>query len=75
MKSLAQVCVLSADLRVMRGEFGIDERAEQRNNAACKPRAENERGRVNLLRDDVRIDEDARTDDAAHHNHRRIEQP
>jgi hypothetical protein len=30
---------------------------------------------MNLLRNDVRIGEDARADDTAHHNHRRVEQP
>lgn len=74
MKSLAQVCVLSADFGLRRREFRINERAKQCDDAAQHPRAENEYGRVNLLRDDIRIDEDARTDDAAHYNHRRIKQ-
>jgi hypothetical protein len=74
-EGFAEVGVLPAHLGASRGQLGVDERARERDRATGEPRAEDEEGRVHLLRDDVRVDEDARADDAAHHDHRRVEQP
>src|SRR2546423_3361117 len=74
MEGVAQVRVLAADFGAARGQLGVDERARERDCAAREPSAEYEEGRVNLPRDDRGVDEDAGADDAAHHDHRRVEQ-
>ncbi len=73
MERLAEIRVLPADLGPSRRELRVDERARERDGAARDPREQNQERRVNLPRDDVRVNEDARPDDAAHHDHRRVE--
>lgn len=73
MKRFAKVGVLAADLRHASGEFGVDESAEQGDDSSCDPRAQNQRGGVHQIRDDVWIDEDSGADDAAHHHHSGVE--
>src|SRR3954465_6586400 len=73
MIGIAQVRVLPADLGAQRRELRIRERAEQRDDAAGYPRADDQRRCVDRARHDVRVDEDARTDDAAHHDHGGVE--
>ena len=75
MKGLAQIRVLAANFRPERRQFGIDERAQHGDHAADDPDAEDQQGRVQLLRDDVRVDEDAGADNAAHDDHGGVEQP
>src|SRR5205085_8488485 len=58
-KCVAKVSVLSADFGAARGQLRVDERARERDRAAREPSAEYEEGRVNLSRDDRRVDEDA----------------
>src|SRR5205085_6327716 len=74
MKSFAQVNVLPARARQTCGQLRVDERARERDHAAREPRTQDQDGRVYLLRDVVRVDEDACADDPAHHDHRRVEQ-
>ena len=73
MVRVAQVDVLTAGARCGGAEFGVGERADERDCAAGRPGAEDERRAVEAPGDDIGIDEDARTDDAADHDHRRVE--
>ena len=75
MIGLAQVRILAAGTGHARGEFRIDKSTEQRDCAADGPSAEDQHGRVDLLCDDVRIDENPGADDAAHDDHRGVEEP
>ena len=75
MKRLAQIRILAADGRASRRQLRIDECAQHRNDAARDPHSKNQQRRVHLLRDDVGVDEDAGTDDAAHHDHGGVEEP
>ncbi len=75
MIGLTQVGVLAAGAGHARGEFRIHQRAEKRDAAANCPCAKNERGSVDLPRDDVGIDENSGADDAAHDDHRGVEEP
>ena len=72
---IAEIRVLAADPRSKRGELRVNERADECDRAADEPRAQDQRWRVDLARDDARIHEDARADDAAHDDHRRVERP
>ena len=74
MKRLAQVSVLAADRRPARRQFRINECAQHRNHAAGDPHSENQQRGVQLLRDDIRVDEDAGADDAAHDDHGGVEE-
>ena len=73
MPGVAQVGVLSADVGAQRRELGVDEGAHERDDAAGGPYAEDERRGVDLPGHDVRIDEDAGADDAAHDEHGGVE--
>ena len=73
MIGLAQIKILSARARQARRQFGPDECAEQGQAAAEKPDSQNQEWSVYAEGDHVRIDEDARADDAAHHDHGGIE--
>src|SRR5262249_38872265 len=55
--------------------LGVRKRARQGNNAAGGPGAQHEQRRVELPRDQVWIDEDARPDDAADDDHRGVKKP
>ena len=55
------------------GQFGVNKRANQREEAAGHPGAKNHGGRVYEFCDNIRVDEYAGADDAAHHNHGRVE--
>src|SRR5580693_2001238 len=70
---LTQIQILPAGLRQSRRELCPDESAEQREHAAKNPHAENQKRRVNMQRDHVWINENARTDDPAHDDHRGVE--
>ena len=74
MKGFAKVGVLAADLRHARGEFGVDEGAQEGDDSSRDPRPQNQRGGVEQVRDDVGIDENSGADDAAHHDHGRVEE-
>jgi len=74
MKRFAQVSVLAAHGGQARGEFGIDEAAEKRDDTAGNPSRQDEERGVDALGDQIRIDEDSRADDAAHHGHGRAKQ-
>ena len=73
MVRVAQVGILSADARTKHGELRVHERTDERDGSADNPRADHERRRVDLARDDARVDEDPGADDAAHDDHRRVE--
>src|SRR5207302_1739164 len=74
MHGLAQINVLAAGLRDLRRKLGIDERPRQCNQSADGPCSENQKWSMNLLSYYIRIREDARADDPAHHDHRRVEE-
>src|SRR5689334_22660013 len=74
MVGLAQVGVLTSNLRQALCQFGIDECARQSDHAADDPSTENQRWRVDLLSDNVGINENARPNDAPHHQHGRVEE-
>src|SRR5690349_5160531 len=74
MVSFAQIGILPADLWQTLSQFGVDERTGKRNDAARDPRSQNERRSVDLLGDHVGIDEDTRPNNAAHHQHCRVEE-
>ena len=70
---LAQVGVLPAHRGAQRGELGVDEGPGEGDEAAEAPRGQDERRRAHLPRHDVGVHEDARPDDAPHHEHRGAE--
>ncbi|HEY2094244.1 MAG TPA: hypothetical protein VGJ81_20440 [Thermoanaerobaculia bacterium] len=55
MVGVAKIGVLAASLGTQRRELGINERAEERDDAAGDPRAEDECGRMYLACDDIRL--------------------
>src|SRR5690349_17767585 len=74
MKRLAQIRILPADVGPRRRQFGPDERRSQCEQTTDHPRAQNQKRRVHLPRDDCRVHEDARADNAAHDDHGRVEE-
>ena len=62
-EALAQVDVLAARARPQRAELGVGHRADEREQAAGDPDAEERDGMRHGLRDDARRDEDADADD------------
>ena len=74
MPAIAQVGVLAADSGVARGEIGIDECARHGDCAAESPHAEDQAFEWHLARDHIGVHEDAAADDAAHDEHRDIEE-
>ena len=76
MVCLANVRVLAADSRHPRRQFRINKCSGQRDHAAERPtRRESAAGVCTCMRNDVRIDKNSGADDAAHHDHRRVEKP
>ena len=75
MPSVAQIHVLPAGLWEDRSQFRVREGARERNRTACDPRRKHDHAARQPLRNDVRVDEDARPDDAADDDHRGIERP
>jgi hypothetical protein len=75
MVSLPQVSILTAHVWVSVRQLRVNKRTEERDHAAGEPHAQDQKRRVNLPRDDVRVNENAGTDDPAHHDHRRIKNP
>jgi hypothetical protein len=69
---LAQVDVAAAGLRPPRAEFGVAQRADQRDRAADRPRRQQLRRRSGLPRDRRRRQEDAGSDHPADHDHRGV---
>ncbi len=74
MQCLAQIRILSAHDRQPHRQFRVDESADERDQSAGDPRAQDQRGSMDAFRDDVGIDENPRADDPAHHRHGRSEQ-
>src|ERR1051326_413266 len=74
MVTFAEIRILAADVRPPRGQFRVDEGADHGDDPAHEPCAENQNREMNLPCDGGRIDEDARTDDPSHYDHRRVEQ-
>ncbi len=74
MIGLANVGVLPAHLGPSCRKFSVDEGARKCNHTPDNPHSQNQGRAMHLARDHVRIHEDARADDAAHHDHRGIEQ-
>src|SRR5439155_13585798 len=74
MPGLAQVHVLPTSEGPLPGKSGVDERAEQRDDASQKPGADHLRARRGQGSDDGGSDEDAGSDDAAHHHHGGVEE-
>src|SRR4051812_47293747 len=73
MVRVAEIGILSADIRASRGKLGVHERTDQGDDTTDDPGAEHERGSMDGPRDDARVDEDSGADDAAHHDHGRVE--
>src|SRR5579862_4149362 len=73
MVGLPKIEVLAAGLRQARCEFGPDESAEKCEHASENPDAENEKRRVDVERDDIRVNENAGADDPAHDDHGGVE--
>jgi len=69
MEGFAKVSVLAADYGQARGEFRVNEAAEKSDEAAGNPNGQDEEGSVDAFGDEIRIDENARADDAAHYGH------
>ncbi len=73
MISLAQIEILPARSGQARGQFRPDEGSQQGQRTARHPDAQDEKRRVHLPCDHARVHEDARPDDAAHHQHGGVE--
>jgi hypothetical protein len=71
---LAKIRILSADCGKSGREFGPYECPAQADEPAEEPRSYDERGRVHLTGNDIRVDENAGADDSAHHRHGGVEQ-
>lgn len=72
MISIAQIGVLTSDeLRLARGQFGINKSAGHRHESAKQPAAKNQRSRVDAAGYNIGIFEYTSADDSAHHDHRR----
>ncbi len=69
MERFAKISVLAADHGQPRGQFGVNEAAKERDEAAGNPHRQDEEACVDAFGDEIRIDENSRTDDAAHHCH------
>ena len=69
MERFAKISVLAADHGQPRGEFGVNEAAKERDEAARDPHRQDEEGGVDAFGDEIRIDENSRTDDATHNCH------
>ena len=69
MIGLAEVSVLTADCGKRGRQFSPNKSAAHSDNAAKNPGSQDQCWSMDLLRDDVGIYEDARTDDAAHDQH------
>ncbi len=70
---IPKVGVHAPDARTPHRQLRVYERAGERYRAADSPREHDHRGRVESASDDVRVNEDPRPDDPAHHDHRRVE--
>ena len=69
MQRLAQIDILPAHDRQTRSQLRVDESTDQRDEPTGNPGAQDQRRSMDTLCDEVRIDEDAGTDDAAHYRH------
>src|SRR4029077_20636677 len=74
MIGLAQVSVLTAHFRQRSCQFSPDKGAAHSNDPAKNPGRQDQCGSMHLLRDDVGIDENPGTDDAAHDQHGGVEE-
>src|SRR5262245_7788751 len=74
MKRLTEERVLPADPWHHRAQLGKDKRAGQRDHPSRHPNRKNQERRLDRLRDDIRVNENARADDAADDDHRRVEE-
>ncbi len=72
MKRVAQICIQPTVVRPARRELGENARAEQCDGAAGHPDQHHEKPAADEPSDDRRIHEDARADDAAHDDERRV---
>ena len=68
MERIAQIRIKAAVTRAPRRQLGEDTRTQECDDAAGGPNAHHQDAAVNVTRDDRWIHEDARTDDAAHHD-------
>jgi hypothetical protein len=75
MAAVTQVDVLAAGLWKQTAELCVRECASERNRPAGDPCGQHEHTAVERPRNEVGIDEDAGPDDAADHDHRRVEGP
>ena len=73
MKGVAEIGVLASEIGSEDGEFGVDESAGESGKTAENPSAEDEGGGVNFFGDNVRVDENAGANDAAHDDHGGVE--
>ena len=73
MKPIKQVGVLPPRFRMDRCKFGVNESAQQRDQAAERPSRQDQGGGVNLTGNYVWIDEDARSDNPSHDEHGGVE--
>src|SRR5438094_4451088 len=69
MERFAKISVLAADHGQPRGQFGVNEATKECDEAARDPHRQDEEGGVDAFGDEIRIDENSRTDDAAHDGH------
>ena len=69
MVGVAQVRILTAHFRQRGRQFSPDKSAAHSDDTAKNPGSQDQCGGMHLLRDDVGIDENAGTDDAAHDQH------
>ena len=74
MECLAQIGVLASNSGHAGRQLRIDESAENGNYTTRHPHPENQNRSMQLLRNDVRIDENAGADNAAHNDHGGVEQ-
>src|SRR5689334_14325129 len=74
MKRLSQVSILPAHLGPPCCQLCPDERSRERKQTTEHPGAEHQKRRVDLPRNDGRIHEDARPNDAAHDDHGGVEE-
>src|SRR5580692_5488484 len=74
MKRLAQIGVLTANHGQTGSQFGVDKAAEQGNEAAGNPGAQDQRRGMHLVSNYVWVYEDPRADDPTHDGHRGTKQ-
>ena len=72
-KSPVEIDVTAAGLRSARAKLGECECSDESDRTSDDPCGENERGRVNALSNDCRVEKDSGADDSADNDHRRIE--